>query len=230
VKVFISYRRDDTAGHAGRIRDRLLPEVGREGVFIDVAAIRPGADFAKVLGDKVRECDVLLAMIGPRWIDARDEDGNRRLDSTGDYVRIEIATALKRNIPVIPILLDGVSIPKAEQLPNDLSGLVRRNGLHVRHASFDSDMEMLIAEIKRLALERTWRSEDQRQRPQGAISNVPIRIPIHFMGREDSLAAIDKALDRNAIAALHDLRGIGKTTLAAVYAEKRAGRLTVRSA
>jgi hypothetical protein len=227
VKIFINYRRDDTAGHAGRVRDRLAPEFGRSRIFMDVAGIRPGAPFAKVLRDKVAACDVLLALIGPRWIDARDKDGNRRLDSTADYVRIEIALALRIDIPVIPILLDGATIPRAQELPKDIEGLVRHNGLHLRDASFDSDIEKLIAEIKLLAEEKTWRSEDERRRQPGAISNIPIRVPIHFMGRDDALAAIKTALARYegrvAITVLHGLRGVGKTALAAVYADRHRG-------
>jgi hypothetical protein len=221
VKIFISYRREDSAGHAGRIRDRLLPEVGRDRLFIDVVGIRPGADFEEVLRDKVAACDVLLALIGPLWIDARDNDGNRRLNSTADFVRIEIATALQCDIRVIPILLGGATIPRAEDLPKDLEGLVRRNGLDVRDASFDNDVESLIAEIKRLADEgKTRRANDERI----AISNIPIRVPIHFMGREDAVATIERALGRHAgsaaITALHGLRGVGKTALAAVYADR----------
>jgi hypothetical protein len=128
VKIFISYRRDDSAGHAGRVHERLLPEVGRDRLFMDVTGIRPGADFVKVLGDKVVNCDVLLALIGPRWIGACDEDGKRRLDSPTDYVRVEIATALQSDIPVIPILLDDATMPRAPDLPKDLHGLVRRTG------------------------------------------------------------------------------------------------------
>ena len=128
MKVFISYRRDDSAAYAGRVHDRLVPEFGRDRLFMDVTGIRPGADFVKVLGDEVAKCDVLLALVGPRWIDARDEKGTRRLDSTADFVRIEIATALKRDIPIIPILLDGATIPRAQDLPRDLEGLVRRAG------------------------------------------------------------------------------------------------------
>jgi hypothetical protein len=188
---------------------------------MDVTAIRLGADFAKVLREKVAACDVLIALIGRRWIDARDQQGNRRLDSPADYVRVEIATALRRGIPVIPILVDSATVPKLEQLPNDLAGLVRRNGLHLHNASFDSDIEKLIAEIRLLMQEQTWRHED------GAISNIPIHVPFHFMGREDSLAAIDKALGRRAgraaITTLHGLRGVGKTALAAVYADLHHG-------
>jgi hypothetical protein len=197
MKVFINYRRDDSAAYAGRVHDRLVPEFGRDRLFMDVAGIRPGADFVNVLGDEVAKCDVLLALIGPRWIDARDENGSRRLDSASDFVRIEIATALKRDIPVIPILLDGATIPSVQDLPRGLEGLVRRNGLDVRHASFHIDMDRLIAEIRRLADEgKIRRANDERTRQQGAISNIPIRVPIHFMGREDALDAIETALAR----------------------------------
>src|SRR5215471_9293689 len=148
TKVFISYRRDDSAGHAGRVHDRLEREFGRDLLFMDVDAVRLGVNFVKVLSEEVAKCDVLLAVIGPHWLDARDEDGNRRLDSTTDFVRIEIATALQRGIPVIPILLDGAKIPKVQQLPKDLEGLAARNGLDVRHASFHLDMDKLIAGLK----------------------------------------------------------------------------------
>ena len=101
AKIFISYRRDDSAGHAGRVHDRLEREFGRDLLFMDVDAIPLGFNFVKVLEDQVTKCDVLLAIIGPGWLDARDDDGNRRLDNPHDYIRIEIAAALKRDIPVI---------------------------------------------------------------------------------------------------------------------------------
>jgi TIR domain len=119
-KVFISYRRDDTAHAAGRVRDRLERDFGADLLFMDVDAIPLGRDFTKVLRDEVTKCDVLLALIGPNWLNVRDEEGNRRLDNPADVLRIEIGTALQRDIPVIPILLDGARIPKADQLPQDL--------------------------------------------------------------------------------------------------------------
>lgn len=106
-KIFISYRRDDSAGHAGRVHDRLEREFGRDLLFMDVDAIPLGADFAEKISTEVAKCDVLLAIIGPSWIEARDESGGRRLDNVHDYVRIEIATALKQDTPIIPILLEG---------------------------------------------------------------------------------------------------------------------------
>jgi formylglycine-generating enzyme required for sulfatase activity len=147
-KVFISYRRDDSAGHAGRVHDRLEREFGADLLFMDVDAIPLGVHVIKVLRDEVAKCDVLLALIGPNWLNVRDEEGNRRLDNPSDFLRIEIATALQRDIPVIPILLDGARMPKASQLPKDLEELSARNGLDIRHASFHPDMDKLIRGLK----------------------------------------------------------------------------------
>jgi len=148
AKVFISYRRDDSAGYAGRLMDRLDREFGRDLVFMDVDAIPLGTNFSKVLHEEVAKCGVLLAVIGPNWADARDEHGNRRLDNPNDFVRIEIAAALQRNIPVIPILLEGARIPKATELPEDLKELALRNGMEIRHASFQDDMNRLVRGLK----------------------------------------------------------------------------------
>jgi hypothetical protein len=148
TRVFISYRREDSAAFAGRVHDSLEREFGRDALFIDVDTVRLGVDFVRVLRDEVAKCDVLLAVIGPNWLNARDEEGNRRLDDPNDFPRVEIAAALQRDIPVIPILFDGAKIPKADQLPKDLEGLARRNALDVRNASFRSDIDRLIRELK----------------------------------------------------------------------------------
>jgi hypothetical protein len=150
LKVFVNYRRENSAAYAGRIHDRLESEFGRDNLFMDVDAVPLGADFVRILGDEVGRCDVLLALMGPGWCDVRDEDGNRRLDNPTDFIRIEIATALQRNIRVIPILLDGARIPSERQLPEDLVGLVRRNGLNVRHDSFHGDINKLIGALREL--------------------------------------------------------------------------------
>jgi tetratricopeptide (TPR) repeat protein len=147
-KIFISYRRDDSAGHAGRVHDRLEREFGRDLIFMDVDVIPLGADFVSELKQAVAKCDVLLAIIGPNWLTVRDEDGERRLDNPADFVRIEIAAALRRGIPVVPILLESTRIPRADELPDDLNALSSRNGLNVRHASFHSDMERLIRSLQ----------------------------------------------------------------------------------
>jgi hypothetical protein len=170
TKVFISYRRDDSAGHAGRVHDRLEREFGRDLLFMDVDGVPLGVNFVKVLSDEVAKCDVLLAVIGPNWLNARDEDGNRRLDNPHDFVRIEIGAALQRNILVIPILLDGAKVPKANQLPKDLEELSIRNGLDVRHASFHNDIDRLVRSLKgQLAeaeAEKRRCDEDERGRQE----------------------------------------------------------------
>src|SRR5262249_59653454 len=119
-RVLLSYRRDDSGGHAGRVHDRLEREFGRDLLFMDVDAVPLGVNFFKVLGEEVAKCDVLLAVIGSNWLNARDEDGNRRLDNPHDFVRIEIGAALQRNIPVIPILLDVAKLPKPTQRPKHM--------------------------------------------------------------------------------------------------------------
>jgi hypothetical protein len=173
TKVFISYRRDDSAGHAGRVHDRLEREFGRDLLFMDVDGVPLGVNFVKVLSDEVAKCDVLLAVIGPNWLNARDEDGNRRLDNPHDFVRIEIGAALQRNILVIPILLDSAKVPKANQLPKDLEELSIRNGLDVRHASFHNDIDRLVRSLKgQLAeaeAEKRRCDEDERGRQEAEI-------------------------------------------------------------
>jgi hypothetical protein len=100
------------------------------------------------LRKEVAKCKVLLALIGPRWLDAKEEDGGRRLDNPNDFVRTEIATALERDIPVIPILLEGARLPKRDRFPKDLEELPLRNGLAVRHESFHIDMDALVRGLK----------------------------------------------------------------------------------
>jgi TIR domain len=181
AKVFISYRRGDSAGYAGRVRDRLERELGRDLLFMDVDAIPLGTNFSKVLHEEVAKCGVLLAVIGPNWPDARDEHGSRRLDDPNDFVRIEIAAALQRNVPVIPILLDGATIPKANQLPKDLKELASRNGMEIRHASFHDDMNRLIRGLKG-QVDQTGAAEGV-QLAKGDTSELTYVAPSHLEGR-----------------------------------------------
>jgi hypothetical protein len=148
TKVFLCYRREDSGGYAGRIQDKLAQALGSDVLFMDVDAIPLGANFVRVLHDEVAKCEVLLAVIGRNWLDARDEHGNRRLENPNDFVRVEIGAALKRNIPVVPILVDGARIPDARQLPKELEELSLRNGIEVRLASFHNDVSRLIHGLK----------------------------------------------------------------------------------
>ncbi len=142
--IFINYRRDDAPGVAGRLYDHLARSFSHGELFIDVDAIKPGLDFVKQLDTQVSQCDVLLAIIGPHWLNAADDKGRRRLEGDHDYVRIEIASALKRDIPVIPVLIDGAAMPTEAELPEDLASLARRHALELRHTRFAADAEAIV--------------------------------------------------------------------------------------
>ena len=142
--IFISYRRDDTEGEAGRLFDDLTRTFGENSVFMDVAGITPGLDFRKAIDDNVATCGVLLAMIGPTWATISNASGERRLDDTNDFVRLEIASALAREIAVIPVLVHDAKMPHPDQLPDNLKDLAFRNSVEITHARWNSDMQLLI--------------------------------------------------------------------------------------
>ena len=147
--IFISYRRNDSEGEAGRLFDDLVREFGEDSVFMDVAAIEAGRDFRKAIDESVATCGVLLAVIGKNWVDAKDDTGRRRLDDPMDFVRLETASALKRDIPVIPVIVRGAAMPRPEQLPEDLKDLAYRNFLELTHARWNSDLQLLITALQR---------------------------------------------------------------------------------
>lgn len=147
-KIFINYRRDDALASAGRLHDRLVPVFGRTNLFLDVDHIPAGVDFVQHLEEQVAACDVFLAVIGPSWLEAKDETGRRRLDNPGDFVVVEITAALARDIRLIPVLLDGARMPRPEDLPDALKPLARRNAVEVRNTQFGRDADGLIAKIK----------------------------------------------------------------------------------
>lgn len=149
-KIFISYRRDDSADITGRIYDRLIQQFGRDAVFKDVDSIPFGVDFRSYLDAQVAKCEVFLAVIGRDWMKKRGSKGKSRLEDAGDFVRIEIESALKRHIPVIPVLVGGASIPPADRLPPSLQDLSFRHGIAVRpDPDFHRDMDRLIGHLKR---------------------------------------------------------------------------------
>ena len=152
--IFICYRRDDAEGYAGRLFDRLNSRFpGR--VFMDVTGIRPGADFSRVIQDVVGSCHVLIAIIGRHWATVTDASNRRRLDLADDYVRHEIATALVRNITVIPVLVRGAEMPSREVLPQDLAALSTRNALEITDTDFDHDCQRLIEVLEDVCGEPT---------------------------------------------------------------------------
>jgi hypothetical protein len=147
-KIFINYRRDDSPGTAGRLHDRLAQTFGRNNLFMDVDHIPAGVDFTEYLHSQVAACDVFLAVIGPNWLNAKDERGRRRFDNPDDFVTIEIAAALARSIRVIPLLVDGARTPKVDKLPDSIKPLVRRNAVEVRNTQFGRDAEALANKVR----------------------------------------------------------------------------------
>ena len=138
-KVFISYRRDDAAGFSHAIHDRLVEHLPKEQVFMDVLGIEPGADFVERLESTVGQCDVLQVLIGKRWA-GDDGSGRSRLHDPNDWVRIEIATAIRRGVRVIPVLLDGATMPPVDSLPEELRPLTRMNAMDVRASRLNADV------------------------------------------------------------------------------------------
>ncbi|MFC1366043.1 MAG: toll/interleukin-1 receptor domain-containing protein, partial [gamma proteobacterium symbiont of Ctena orbiculata] len=150
ANIFISYRREDSADVTGRIHDRLAEHFGESAVFMDVDDIPLGVDFSKYIDEKVGKCEVLLAVVGRDWLSASDDAGNRRLDLASDYVRIEIESALKRNIPVVPLLVRRASMPGAKDLPESIRAFSKRNGMPVRpDPDFRTDCDRLIEGLER---------------------------------------------------------------------------------
>lgn len=147
-QIFISYRRDDSAGYARAIYDQLVQHFSKERVFMDVDAIEPGLAFDEAIKRAMDQSEVLLVVIGRRWIDMQAGPGPR-INDPKDFVHLEIAAALSRNIRVIPVLLDGASMPTEAELPEPLRALARRNALEVRNSRFSSDSERLIAAIRK---------------------------------------------------------------------------------
>jgi hypothetical protein len=147
--VFISYRRDDSGGYAGRLFDVLAGRFGPDQTFMDLDDIRGGDDFTAVIGEKVGQCSALLAVIGDRWVTLTGPDGVRRLDAPGDFVRLEIARALERGVRVIPVLVSGAVMPRPEDLPEALRPLSVHQAVEVRDAHFHADAEQLIALLQK---------------------------------------------------------------------------------
>jgi tetratricopeptide (TPR) repeat protein len=165
-KVFLNYRRDDSEGYTGRIYDRLEARFpGR--IFRDVVGLQPGEDFVDALEREGVACEVLVAIIGKRWLGITDAAGRRRLDNADDVLRQEIFNALKRNILVIPLLVGGAVMPGAEELPSDLAFLARRQALSISEVNFDVDIGRLMQRLEKALGECTpGQEEDTHQKDE----------------------------------------------------------------
>jgi uncharacterized membrane protein YhaH (DUF805 family) len=148
-RIFINYRRGTGAASAGRLADRLTQHFDRDQIFIDVDAIEPGIDFVKALNDQVAQSIAFIAVIDPDWLSTSNAAGKRRLDDPRDYVRIEIEAALKRDIRVVPVLVDGAQMPTSGDLPDSLKLLTHRQAFEISHIRFNRDADDLAFALQR---------------------------------------------------------------------------------
>ena len=173
LHIFICYRREDTAAYAGRLGDALVERFGRNSVFMDVDTIEAGVDFNDEIDRAIGHCDALIALIGPRWLEAASARG-RRLDDPQDFVRVEIGHALDRNIRVIPTLVGGAQMPDAGDLPGDIAKLAKRNAVELTDKRFRTDLQSLVEPLERIA----------QQKRDRALATVPNTAPLPI-GRDE---------------------------------------------
>jgi TIR domain len=171
--IFISYRRDESAGYAGRIADGFTEHFGEDRVFRDIDSIEPGLDFAEAIERAVGSSEVLLAVIGRNWSTATDAAGHKRLENPDDYVRLEIAAALQRDIRVIPVLVQGATMPSTDELPDDLAPLARRNAFELHDSSWREELQRLLTTLDRVLERRPGGKRDtSSQRVEGLRARV----------------------------------------------------------
>ena len=153
-QIFISYRREDSAGHAGRLQEALERHFGDDSVFRDVEDLPPGRSFPEALAARLDGSDVMLVVIGSRWLRA-ERDGVPRLSLPDDYVRMEVSRALDKGIPVVPVLIDETPMPQPGELPDALRGLAERHAVRVADAGWPDDVARLIAALETALGERS---------------------------------------------------------------------------
>jgi TIR domain len=155
IRIVISYRRQDTPGGAGRLRESLADRFGRDNVFLDIDAIPPGVPWRQAIEKTIQECNVLLPVIGVHWLSVADEQGGRRLDDPNDVLRFEIANALKAGVRIIPIQLHGAAMPGREELPEEIAGLADYQSIRIDDDDWRDDMRKLVRALERIRAEIT---------------------------------------------------------------------------
>jgi hypothetical protein len=157
MRIFISYRRADAIGHAGRLHDELQARFGRDRVFMDLSGIQAGEDFVSRIDAAIRACDALVVVIGDEWLSSV-QAGTRRLDRPDDLVRAEVSSALQRGIPVVPVLVEGARMPAADDLPEPLKPLATRHAQELSDARWSYDIEQLVRALEKIGgASRQWR-------------------------------------------------------------------------
>ncbi|MFN3998463.1 toll/interleukin-1 receptor domain-containing protein [Algoriphagus sp.] len=171
-KIFISYRREDTSGESGRVKDRLEQVFGKENIFYDVETLEAGLNFDESISKALNESKVLLAMIGPHWMKVTDSNGVKRIQKDEDWVRKEIAQALERKIRVIPVLVNGAEMPDSQELPDDLKELSLRHAQELTSSRWNYDVGELTKVLEKI-IDKKPAPYDPRPIPRSFVSPIP---------------------------------------------------------
>lgn len=150
IRVVISYRRDDASGHAGHLYADLAQRFGEDHVFLDIDNIAPGLDFAEVITDAIHSADVLIVVIGRRWLSGTDRHGRRKIDQPDDFVRLELESAIDKGLRVLPVLVQEAEMPLTEDLPPSLATLARRNALEISDKRWKHDVAELVGVLEEI--------------------------------------------------------------------------------
>lgn len=172
-KIFISYRREDTSGESGRLKDKLEQVFGKENIFYDVETLEAGLNFDQSIAKALNESKVLLAMIGPHWLKVEDSKGVKRLQKPDDWVRKEISEALKRGLRVIPILVNGAEMPDSEELPDDLKELSLKHAQELTSSRWNYDVGELSKVLEKLIAKNPEPKPQPNPEPRPFASSVP---------------------------------------------------------
>jgi hypothetical protein len=191
LRIFVSYRRHDTSGYAGRLYDSLATTYGDERVFMDIDTIRPGRDFSEVIEEALAECDVVLALIGRSWLTITDAQGRQRLSDPADFVRLELEAALRRRVVTIPLLFQDATMPARDRLPAVLAGLASRQAMELSDQRWRTDMRSLLDELQRLGREK----RERPRQPGGLVGAQFGRYRCDELLRNDASSTVYRAFD-----------------------------------
>jgi hypothetical protein len=177
LNVFLNYRRGDASGYAGRLFDSLSARYGHN-VFMDIDSLSPGTDFVDTINETLATCDILLVLVGRDWLTVSDNEGNRRLENPDDFVRLEIETALTRNILVVPVLVEGTPMPRSTELPGELVRLARRQAFELSDRRWNADVGTLITALERVLAAAATKSTQEEHpasttEPQVVVAEAP---------------------------------------------------------
>jgi hypothetical protein len=228
TSVFISYRREDSSGYAGRLYDALTDRFGEQQVFMDIDTLQPGADFGEVVDRTLGAADVVIALIGRRWIDAADEHGARRLLEPDDWVRIELAHALARDgTVVIPVLVQGAVMPRADELPDDLRPLALRHAVELTDARWRYDVERLLGQLGRPRGRRVLASPRAKWGVAAAALVTAIAVVAVATGGGGGEGATDPTVGCPNPPATRSFTPAGATPVSIVFANATSGRVQI---